>query len=58
MIIKDLTGKSVKVTDLYKAIRQCRLCKSSPFIMDSGHTVGENHSFMLWQLEKIKHTKT
>lgn len=58
MTIKDITGKLVKVTDLSKAIRQCRLCKDSPFVMESGHTVGENHSFILRQLEKIKRTIT
>lgn len=58
MTIKDITGKSVKVTDLSKAIKQCRLCKNSPFIMESGYTVGENHAFMLRQLEKIRQTKT
>ena len=58
MTIKDITGKLVKVTDLSKAIRQCRLCKDSPFVMESGHTVGENHSFILRQLEKTKRTIT
>lgn len=47
------------MTDLNKAIKQCKLCRSSPFLMDSGHTVGENHTFMLLQLEKLKQkTKT
>ncbi|WP_296941472.1 NADH-quinone oxidoreductase subunit F [uncultured Dysgonomonas sp.] len=55
MKIKDITGKSIGVTDLNTAIRQCKLCRSSPFIMDSGHTVGENYTFMLRQLEELKH---
>lgn len=54
MKIKDIIGKSIEVTDLNKAINQCRLCRSSPFLMDSGHTVGENHTFMLRQLEEMK----
>lgn len=52
--IKDIRGKTIKVTNLNKAIKQCRLCIDSPFLMDSGHTVGENHTFMLRQLEKLK----
>ena len=54
MKIKDITGKIIEVTNLNKAIRQCKLCRSSPFRMDSGHTVGENHTFMLRQLEELK----
>ncbi|WP_306541250.1 NADH-quinone oxidoreductase subunit F [Dysgonomonas sp.] len=54
MKIKDIIGKSIVVTDLNKAIKQCRLCRSSPFLMDSGHTVGVNHAFMLRQLEELK----
>ncbi len=57
MTIKDITGKNIEVTDLNKAIRQCRLCRDSPFIMESGYTVGENYSFMLRQLEKLKQAK-
>lgn len=52
--ITDITGQSVEVTDLRKAIRQCKLCLESPYKMLSGHTVGENHAFMLRQLETIK----
>lgn len=55
MKIKDIIGNSIEVTDLNKAIRQCKLCRSSPFRMDSGHTVGENYIFMLRQLEGLKH---
>ncbi|MBD8390401.1 hypothetical protein [Dysgonomonas sp. BGC7] len=55
MKIKDITGKTIEVTHLNKAIKECRLCRSSPFRMDSGHTVGENYTFMLRQLEELKH---
>jgi hypothetical protein len=59
MKIKDIIGKSIEVTNLNKAIKQCKLCRNSPFLMDSGHTVGENHTFMLQQLEGLKRkTKT
>ena len=54
MKIKDITGKYIEVTDLNKAIKQCKLCRNSPFLMDSGHTVGENHTFMIRQLEELK----
>lgn len=54
MKIKDITGRTIKVTHLNKAIKQCKLCQNSPFLIDSGHTVGENHTFMLSQLEKLK----
>ncbi|MBS5908624.1 MULTISPECIES: NADH-quinone oxidoreductase subunit F [Dysgonomonas] len=54
MKIKDITGKSIEVTHLNKAIKQCRLCRDSSFMMDSEHTVGENHTFMLRQLEELK----
>lgn len=57
MKIKDITGKPIHVTNLNRAIKQCRLCIGSPFIMDSGHTVGENHLFMLQQLINLKKTK-
>lgn len=55
MRIKDITGKTIEVIHLNKAIKQCKLCRSSPFRMDSGHTVGENYRFMLRQLEELKH---
>lgn len=55
MKIKDIIGKTIEVTHLNKAIRQCRLWRSSPFRMDSRHTVGENYTFMLRQLEELKH---
>ena len=58
MKIKDITGKSIQVTNLNKAIKQCKLCQDSPFKMDSGHTVGENYAYMLQQLEKLKNKLT
>lgn len=54
MKIRDITGRSIEVTNLDKAIKQCRLCKNSPFLMNSGDTVGENYTFMFQQLEKLK----
>lgn len=47
--IKDITGAEITVTDLKEAVRQCRECLASPYLMPSGHTVGENHAYMLWQ---------
>lgn len=52
--IKDITGGTVVVTDLNKAIRQCRKCAASPFKLDNGFTVGHNYTFMLFQLLEIK----
>lgn len=54
MRIKDITGQSIEVTHLNKAIKQCKLCQSRSFLMESGHTVGENHTFMLRQLKELK----
>lgn len=54
MKIVDITGQSIEVTNLSKAIKQCKLCKNSTFLMDSRYTVGENYTFMLRQLEKLK----
>lgn len=54
MKIKDITGHLIEITHLNKAIKQCKLCRNSPFLMDSGHTVGENHTFMLSQLDELK----
>ena len=54
MKIKDITGRTIEVTHLNKAIKQCKLCQNSPFLIDSGHTVGENHTFILRQLEELK----
>jgi hypothetical protein len=51
--IKDITGNDIEVTDLKAAIQQCRDCSDSPYKMASGYTVGENHRFMLAQLEVI-----
>ena len=33
-------------SDLKEAVRQCRECLASPYLMPSGHTVGENHAYM------------
>jgi len=55
--ITDITGASIEVTDLDKAIEQCQLCKDSPYKIPSGQTVGENHRHMLSQLEKMKRIK-
>lgn len=52
--IKDITGNSIEVTDLDAAIGQCEFCIKSPFKMESGHTVGENHTFILKQLLNIR----
>jgi hypothetical protein len=52
--ITDITGASIEATDLDAAIKQCRMCKDSHYKMPCGHTVGENHTFMLTQLEAIK----
>lgn len=52
--IKDIDGNRIEVTDLKAAIQQCRDCADSPYKMESGHTVGENHRFMLKQLEKLQ----
>jgi len=52
--IKDITGAEVTVTDLDKAERQCRDCLTSPYRMPSGHTVGENHAYMLRQLLALR----
>ena len=51
--INDITGNTVEVTNLQAAIKQCRDCSDSHYKMASGHTVGENHRFMLTQLEKL-----
>ena len=45
--IKDITGAEITVTDLKEAVRQCRECLASPYLMPSGHTVGENHAYMV-----------
>ena len=50
LTIRDITGEVIKVDNLAAAIRQCRECMNSPHKMPSGHTVGENHAYMLKQL--------
>jgi hypothetical protein len=51
--IKDIEGNKIEVTDLKAAIKQCKECSDSPYKMASGYTVGENHRFMLKQLEEL-----
>ena len=55
--IKDITGAEITVTDLKEAVRQCRECLASPYLMPSGHTVGENHAYMLRQLLALQRRK-
>jgi hypothetical protein len=55
--IKDITGTTVEVTDIDDAIKQCEMCKNSPFKTSSGHTVGEGHTFMLEQLKQLKRSQ-
>lgn len=44
IIIKNITGKVIEVTNINAAIRQCEMCKNSPFKTLSGHhTIGEGH---------------
>ena len=52
--IKDIEGNTIEVTNLKAAIKQCKECSDSHYKMASGHTVGENHRFMLKQLEKLQ----
>ena len=52
--IKDLEGNIIIVTDLDKAIEQCRNCIDSPYKMSSNYTVGENYAYMLEQLLKLQ----
>ncbi len=54
LFIHDIDGEIVEVTDLDRAIEQCEFCKESLFKMKSGHTVGENHKYMLRQLLEIE----
>jgi hypothetical protein len=55
--IKNITGENVEVTNLDAAIEQCEICKNSPFKTSSGHTVGEDHTFMLEQLKQLKRSR-
>lgn len=55
--IKDITGNPVIVTNIRKAIKQCKECLGSPYKMESGHTVGENHAYMLRQLQELQRTR-
>lgn len=55
--IKDIAGNTVIVTNIRKAIRQCKECLGSPYKMEAGYTVGENHAYMLRQLLELQHTR-
>lgn len=55
--IKDITGAEIVVTNLRKAIRQCRDCIGSPYKMSCDHTVGEDNAYMLKQLLALKKRK-
>ena len=55
--IKDITGNPVIVTNIRKAIKQCKECRGSPYKTESGHTVGENHAYMLRQLQELQRTR-
>ena len=55
--IKDITGNPVIVTNIRKAIKQCKECLGSPYKMESGHTVGENHAYMLRQLQELQRAR-
>ena len=39
--IKDITGSGNNRYRLKEAVRQCRECLASPYLMPSGHTVGK-----------------
>ncbi|NDV93431.1 NADH-quinone oxidoreductase subunit F [Dysgonomonas sp. 521] len=52
--IKDIEGNRIEVTNLRAAIQQCIECSDSPYKMASGHTVGENHRYMLEQLKELQ----
>lgn len=59
MKIRDITGQEIEITNLAKAIQQCKRGLDSPFKMDSGYnTQGENYAYILKQLEKIKNDGT
>ena len=58
MKIRDITGQEIEITNLSKAIQQCKRGLDSPFKMDSGYTQGENYAYILKQLEKIKQDGT
>lgn len=54
LTIRNITGEVIEVDNLAEAIRQCRECMGSPYKMPSGHTVGENHAYMLRQLLALR----
>ena len=55
--IKDITGAEITVTDLKEAVRQCRECLASPYLMPSGHTVGEHVVSIVLQLLALQRRK-
>ncbi len=55
--IKNIAGENIEVTNLDAAIEQCEMCKNSPFKTPSGHTVGEDHAFVLEQLKQLKRSQ-
>jgi hypothetical protein len=55
--IKNITGATIEVTNIDAAIKQCEICKNSPFKTSFGHTVGEDHTFMLEQLKQLKRSQ-
>ncbi len=57
LLIRDIDGDFITVTDLDAAIMECELCKDSPLKLESGHTVGQNYSFMLGQLKQLKQSQ-
>lgn len=55
--IKNIADENIEVTNLDVAIEQCKMCKNNPFTTPSGHTVSEDHSFMLEQLKQLKRSQ-
>ncbi|MDR2005314.1 MAG: NADH-quinone oxidoreductase subunit F [Prevotella sp.] len=53
--ITDINGKTIKVPDIDKAIKECSSCKNNPLVIKgTRYTIGENNRFMLPQLWKLK----
>ncbi|MDR1501802.1 MAG: NADH-quinone oxidoreductase subunit F [Prevotella sp.] len=53
--ITDINGKTIKVPDVDKAIKECGSCKNNPLVIKgTRYTIGENNRFMLPQLWKLK----
>lgn len=49
LLINDIHGEVIEVTDLEMAIEQCGMCIDGTFLV-----VRENHKYMLRQLLEIK----